>query len=152
MQILKGHTSKETAYLVDGYPYGFRLRCKIRYWLEYTPKRGFRFVSQTTNPKKPGIVWNKEKASTYCRFGGAMFLDDENRVQWSGLSEYCDGSEAKTWRDTYREGVPEAGLDILDRWTAAKLAYDANRKKSDPLSKGLAEARAAFVSKVIDHA
>jgi hypothetical protein len=38
MQILKGHISQETAYLVDDYPYGFRLRCKIRYWLEYQPK------------------------------------------------------------------------------------------------------------------
>jgi len=38
--------------LVEDYPYGFRLRCKIRFWLEYAPKRGFRFVSQTTNPKR----------------------------------------------------------------------------------------------------
>jgi hypothetical protein len=45
------------------------LRCKIRYWLEFHPKRGFRFVSQTTNPKR-GNVWNKPKASTFMRFGG----------------------------------------------------------------------------------
>jgi len=54
MQILKGHISPETAFIVDDYPYGFRLRCKIRYWLEYNPKHGFRFVSQTTNPKRAG--------------------------------------------------------------------------------------------------
>jgi hypothetical protein len=34
-QILTDHTSPETAYLVEDYPYGFRLRCQIRYWLEY---------------------------------------------------------------------------------------------------------------------
>src|SRR6516165_4444148 len=65
MQILSGHISPETAYVVEDYPYGLRLRCRIRYWLEHTPKRGFRFWSQTTNPKR-GNIWNKPKASTYC--------------------------------------------------------------------------------------
>src|SRR5215475_9411123 len=91
MEILKGHTSPETAYLVDDYPYGYTLRCKIRYWLEFKPGKGFRFVSQTTNPKK-GHVWNKPKASTYCRFGGCMFLDEKGHVHWAGLSEYSDGA------------------------------------------------------------
>lgn len=146
MKILTGHTSLETAYLVDDYPYGFRLRCKIRYWLEYHPKHGFRLVSQTSNPKR-GDTWNKPKASTYSRFGGCLYLDDAQHVQWSGLSEYCDGKEAAAWRATYRAGVPEAGLDILDRWVAAKVAYDANRSQGDPLNVGLKEARAAFVAK-----
>lgn len=124
MQILKGHISAETAYVVDDYPYGFRLRCKIRYWLEYTPKRGFRLVSQTSNPKRPGLVWNKPKASTYCRFGGAMYLDAVGHVHWAGLSEYSSGIEAAAFRDKYGEGVPEAGRKILERWIAAKLTYD----------------------------
>ncbi len=62
---LLGHTSEETAYLVNDYPYGFRLRCQIRYWMEYDKKRGFRFCSQTTNPKREGTHWNKPKKSTY---------------------------------------------------------------------------------------
>jgi hypothetical protein len=143
--ILKGHISPETAYVVDDYPYGFRLRCKIRYWLEYHPKRGFRLVSQTTNPKR-GNVWNKPKASTYARFGGCMFLDDDGHVQWQGLSEYSSGAEAKAFSDKYREGVPEAGRDILDRWVAAKLAYDGARQPDDPLDVGLPEARKAFAN------
>ena len=68
--ILSGHTSPETAYLVEDYPYGFRLRCKIRRWLDCDPKRGARLMSQTSNPKLSGLVWNKPKASTYARFGG----------------------------------------------------------------------------------
>jgi hypothetical protein len=144
MEILKGHTTRETAYVVDDYPYGFRLRCKIRYWLEYHPKHGFRFVSETTNPKRPGEVWNKPKASTYCRFGGAMFLNDEGHVKWAGLTEYSTGAEAKAWADKYGEGVPEAGRDTLAKWVAAKLAYDGARKPDDPLNVGLPEARKAF--------
>ena len=143
MNILKGHTSPETAYVVSDYPYGFNLRCSIRYWLEFSPSRGFRLVSQTSNPKK-GNIWNKPKASTYCRFGGAMFIDDNGHVQWAGLTEYCSGSEASAWQATYGEGVPEAGLAILNKWVAAKVAYDAARKPADHLAVGLPEARTAW--------
>ncbi len=58
--LLAGHVSPETAYVVSDYPYGFRLRCQIRYWLEYSPTHGFRLVSQTTNPKRSGICWKQD--------------------------------------------------------------------------------------------
>jgi len=125
--ILSGHTSPETAYVVEDYPYGFRLRCQIRYWLDYNPKRGVRLVSQTSNPKLPGLVWNKAKASTYARFGGCMYLDEERHVQWSGLNEYTDAAEALAWRDKYSEGIPEACKPLVDQWCAAKQAYEAKR-------------------------
>lgn len=144
MEILKGHISPETAYVIDDYPYGVRLRCKIRYWLEYTPKRGFRLVSQTSNPKR-GNIWNKPKASTYCRFGGCMYLNNEGHVEWSGLTEYSSGAEAQAYSDKFREGVPEAGRLILDKWVAAKLAYDGARTQNDPLEVGTKEAFKAFV-------
>ena len=118
------HVSPETAYVVEDYPYGFRLRCTIRYWLEYRPKVGFRLVSQTTNPKRPGIVWNKPKASTYCKFGGAMFTDDKGHVHWSGLTEYSTYAESKAWSDKYRSSVPEAGLKMVDFWVKAKQLYE----------------------------
>jgi hypothetical protein len=143
-QLLKGHTSPETAFVVEDYPYGFRLRCKIRYWLEYHPRHGFRLWSQTTNPKR-GNIWNKPKASTYSRFGGCMYLDDQGHVQSAGLTEYSNGAEAKAWSDLYREGVPEAGRTILDKWVAAKLAYDGARKPDDPLDVGIVEAGRAFI-------
>jgi hypothetical protein len=127
MEILKGHTSKETAYVVNDYPYGFRLRCKIRYWLEFNQKRGVRFVSQTTNPKKAGEVWNKEKASTYCYISGAMFLDEENHVTWNGLSEYGDLKEAMEFKEKYFDGVPEEGKQRLLDWIETKRRYEEKR-------------------------
>lgn len=145
MQLLPGHTSPETAYVVADYPYGFKLRCQIRYWIEFRTKRGFRFVSQTTNPKREGTVWNKPKASTYYRFGGAMFLDDNGHVQWNGLSEYSTAAEAKAFLETYGAAVPEAGRATLEKWAAAKAAYEAARKPGDPLNVGLTEARASIL-------
>ncbi|HVG51650.1 MAG TPA: hypothetical protein VM867_08460 [Xanthobacteraceae bacterium] len=144
MQLLFNHVSPETAYVVADYPYGFRLRCSIRYWLEFKAKKGFRLMSQTTNPKA-GNVWNKPKATTYSEFGGAMYLDAQGHVQFSGLSQYCSGAEAAAWREKYGAAVPEIGQLLLNKWVNAKLAYDANRKSGDPLVNGLAEARKAWV-------
>lgn len=145
MKILKGHVSEDTAYVVDDYPYGFRLRCKIRYWLQYNPKHGFRLASQTTNPKR-GNIWNKPNFSTYSRFAGCMFLDDENHVQWAGLSEYSDAKEALAFAQVYGEGVPEVGRPTMIKWIAAKCAYEAARAPDDPLAVGLPEAFKAWVN------
>lgn len=144
-RLLLGHVSQETAYHVMDYPYGFRLRCQVRYWLEFNAKHGFRLWSQTSNPKR-GNVWNKPKASTYARFGGCMYLDFAGHVQWAALSEYCNATEARAFLTTFGPGVPADGLELLRRWVAAKEAYDANRKPSDPLEQGTAEAAKAFVA------
>jgi hypothetical protein len=77
-KLLLGHTSPETAFVVDDYPYGFRLRCKIRYWIEHRPKFGSRFGSQTTNPKR-GDVWNAPKFGTYSDYL-FMGFDEEGHV------------------------------------------------------------------------
>jgi hypothetical protein len=69
-----------------------------------------------------------------------MFLDDNNHVQWEGLSEYSGAAEAKAFSDTYRDAVPEAGRATLDKWVAMKSAYEATRNPGDPLIKGFAEA------------
>lgn len=142
--LLKGHVSPETAYIVNDYPYSWQLRCTMRYWIEYKAGKGCRLVSQTTNPKK-GNVWNKPKASTYSRFGLAMYLDEKGHVHAAGLTEYSTGKEAKDYSDKYRDGVPEPARNDLDSWVAAKLAYDAARNPGDPLVKGLYEAHKAWL-------
>ena len=146
MQILTGHTSPETAYTVTDYPYGFRLRCRIRYWLDVHPKRGARLMSQTSNPKRPGLVWNKPKASTYALFGGCMFLDKESHVQWSGLTEYTDGREASAWRDTYGTGCPETLRPAMNRWVDAKVAFDAARANGASMGAAALTARKAYLA------
>lgn len=103
MTVLSGHTSADTAYVVPDYPYGFRLRCQIRYWIE-TTKHGQRVVSQTTNPKKPGTVWNKPKASTYSNIR-ILFLDENNYVQNNGLSFYTTTKQIADFEAAYGEAL-----------------------------------------------
>lgn len=120
--VLSGHVSPETAYLVNDYPYGYTLRCKIRYWLEYKPGKGMRFASQTTNPKRPGTVWNKPKASTYQSRGGVMLLNPENgHVSWTGLGDYDNVESCVNWRNAYAHAMPEAAQIALKVWITAKL-------------------------------
>ena len=49
---LYGHTSPETAYLVADYPYSFKLRCRIRYWIESDPKR---MVAEASAPERRAV-------------------------------------------------------------------------------------------------
>lgn len=111
---LYGHTSEATAYVVDDYPYGFRLRCKIRYWLEHHKTRGFRFVSQTTNPKRPGEPWNKPKASAYSAIAGCMYLDEQGHVHWHNVSEYTSAAQALEYVETFPGALSEE-LQMLAR-------------------------------------
>ena len=125
MQILSGHVSPETAYVVDDYPYGFRLRCTIRYWLEYKPGNGYRLCSQTTNPKKTAVLWNKPKASTYRSLGGVMYLNEGGHVTWHGLGYYDDTATCEQFLSQYGDTLPECGRKMLVVWFAKKKAYGA---------------------------
>ena len=95
---LTGHVSPETAYVVDDYPYGFKLRCKARYWIETHPKRGQRVMFQTTNPKiENREVWNKVKASTYAPLY-VLVLDDSNgHVEPDHISPYARAEEVSAF-------------------------------------------------------
>lgn len=123
MTPIYGHVSEATAYVVEDYPYGFSLRCTIRYWLEHSPNKGFRFVSQTKNPKNGR--WNAPKKSTYARMGGCMFLDEKGHVQWAGVSGYSSVSEL----EQFIANFPGANLDDAKLFLKMKLAHDAKKSK-----------------------
>lgn len=134
MAVLIGHTSQETAYVVADYPYGFRLRCQIRYWIE-TTKHGQRVVSQTTNPKKPGIVWNKPKASTYTPLR-VLFIDESTGyVENDALSFYSDTTKVNQFETAYGAAlVTERDRQIFAsiKGSAARMdAREAARKAAE---------------------
>lgn len=115
---LYGHASPETSYFVADYPYGFRLRCQIRYWIEEHPKLGFRFCSQTTNPKR-GWAWNAPKKGTYCTIAECLYLDGEGKVKSYGVTEHSDVQQAGFFAWTF----PDATAQIARlRWWAKKKA------------------------------
>lgn len=65
---------------VEDYPWGFKLRTQQRYWIEYKPKMGFRFMTQTLDPRSN--KWCKAKGSTYYA-AAFMYRDAETGyIKW----------------------------------------------------------------------
>lgn len=116
MTPLYNHNSAETAFLVPSYPYG-RDRCRIRFWLESNPKKGFRFCSQTEHPRK--LIWNAPKKSTYALLGGCMFLDAFGHCKWAALSEYSKAGDVLQFITNF----PQADLISVRGWVAMKIAH-----------------------------
>lgn len=100
MNPIYGHNDETTAYVVEDYPYGFKLRCKIRYWLEHVPSKGVRMCSQTTNPKK-GNIWNKPVKSTYASIAGCMYTDEKGHVHWTGVHAYSTLADFQKFVELY---------------------------------------------------
>jgi len=71
----------------ENYPYGYSLRTTKEDWIEFNPKKGFRHVSRTINPKSGR--WNKEKKGTYHMF---MLLgrDENNHVKTLSFGDFYD--------------------------------------------------------------
>ena len=114
---LYGYDSKENGYFVNDYPYGFKLRTTIRYWLEYAPKKGWRFCSQTMNPKARPGTWNKPKASTYVMIAACMYLDNQEHVTWAAITEYTDETDVLD----FVEAFPKADFKVLKAFTKQKI-------------------------------
>ena len=114
---LYGHDSESSAYVVADYPYGFKLRTNARFWLEFRANKGFRFVSQTMDPRT--ARWNKPKASTYSLLGGAMYLDEKNHVQWDSVTEYSSAKDVSDFLTKY----PRTDKSQLSRWILAKARF-----------------------------
>ena len=156
MKILEGHNSPETARVVDDYPYGFRLRCKIRYWLEWKKGKGFRFVSQTTNPKKPfgalnletgerSAPWNKPKASTYT-LGLMVMTEAESTgyINYASISYSWDDAEKlqqrlDEWRSTFTEEV----IAEAEKYIRMKRDYERRKAEGVPFQEAAAQATVA---------
>lgn len=52
VEVLRGHLSPETAYVVKNLTYGAStLRCDVRSWIEHKKTKGVRFIRQVANPR-----------------------------------------------------------------------------------------------------
>lgn len=110
--VLHGHTDEASAYVVDDYPYGFRARTQIRYWIE-TTKRGQRFVSQTLNPKTGR--WNKPKKSTYQDIM-VMVLTEEGHVSNTGTGSWATECELQRMERMLGEHITEHQQKAINQY------------------------------------
>lgn len=118
--VLHGHVSEDTAYLVDDYPYGFKLRTQIRYWIE-TTKHGDRMVSQTLNPKTGR--WNKPKKTTYVKVA-ALYLNDDGHVKWAGIDIWTDAAVRDAFLAVMDGHLSDAQKDRLAEILGVNKAFE----------------------------
>ncbi len=116
---LYGHISPETAYVVEDYPWGFRLRTTIRYWIESKDSKngGQRFVSQTINPKTGR--WCEPKRSTYSEVE-ILYLNEDNHVKVCCLNHYSDLKTIEEFKETHWENLSEFQKDKIRFLLACK--------------------------------
>jgi len=114
---LYGYTSEKDSYLVEDYPYGFKLRCNIRYWIEFTPQKGYRYCSQTQDPRNGR--WNKPKKETYVLLGACLYLDSQDHVNSAGLTQYSDGSKILD----FVKAFPGADFTMLRIYVKPKIKH-----------------------------
>lgn len=129
------HTSEDTAYFVEDYPYGFTLRTHIRYWVETHPKLGDRFCSQTMNPKTG--KWNKPKKGTYSLIV-VLVKNEENGY----ITQTVLGRDRNPEIDAFIERVGKENLNAFqiaqatamialnELWAISALKREATKKKT----------------------
>ena len=101
--------SPETAYGQDDYPQGRGdKRGERRTWVEFKPKKGFRFVYQTENLRRGG--WNKEKPSTYSKSALVMYLDKRDDRIYTRRLSLSDSAEAF---DRFLDIFPDLPLAMI---------------------------------------
>lgn len=110
---LYGHTSRETAYLVSDYPYG-RLTCNNWFWIESDPKKGYRTINQTENPKTKKL--NIPKKSIYSKLASCLYLDEKGHVKSFSLTEYDSHERVSEFVRTFTK----ADLSVIKYWAGLK--------------------------------
>jgi len=107
-----GHNSQETALEVKNYPWGFRLRTSIFYWIETEPKKGDRFCSYTIDPKNGRKC--APKKSTYSNIA-IMFSDEKGHIHNEQLNIYSNADQRKAFINAIG-GTEKLNPEQLKQW------------------------------------
>jgi hypothetical protein len=128
------HTTPESAYVIEGWPWGRRLRCRKRFWIESKPKHGQRLVAQTTMPpeKNAAEPWCKPKAGVYGAVVVLYLTTAEGHVHHTGLHTWAyaayEPEKAQAWLDTFREGIDPKRVEVIEK--AIARGHERNAKKA----------------------
>lgn len=106
------HTSFETAYEVSNYPWGFRLRTEVKYWIETQDKKsgGERLCICTKDPRTG--KWCKPKKSNYSDLE-FLYLDENNHVKTEVLNHYSEPEKIEEFIKNHREHLSEYQIKTI---------------------------------------
>lgn len=87
---------------VDNYPYGFTLKTTLYDFMEFNPKKGYRHVTQTINPKTNRL--NNPKKGTYYTFL-LRYKNEDNHIKVKSIDF-----------NTYFHNMNEPAKKVAEIW------------------------------------
>lgn len=128
----------------NDYPYG-SLRCTMTFDIEFKPKKGFRYVTQSINPKNNRL--NAPKCSTYNHFE-TLYIDSQGHIKpWAinirGLKDIQTLIEFITLHSENISFTPEQSTwlwAILVQTTKISLYYGSKELKEGKVLQDLKDA------------
>jgi hypothetical protein len=128
-KILGGHTSFETAFIQDDYPYGQTLlRCQRAVWVETATKgkcnNDMRFCYRMTNPRQ-NDRWNNRQAELYYPFV-MMYINDTTEgainqikrieLRWKTSAKELDDFKAKWMNQIQEQPYILKRFEMYEKW------------------------------------
>tara|TARA_R100001443_G_scaffold107278_1_gene117047 strand:- start:244 stop:786 length:543 start_codon:yes stop_codon:yes gene_type:complete len=113
----------DTAIEVNNYPWGFRLKTKVKYWIESNNK-GDRLIKQTLNPKTN--EWCKPKKSTYSE---VMVMtskreNDKTFISYEQISMYSNIKEVSLFENTHKNHLTNRQRENICMMKSMHGAYE----------------------------
>lgn len=118
---LYNHTSFETAYVVQDWPWGYKLRTEKRFWIE-SNKSGDRQVTQTLDPRTN--KWCAPKKSTYYPVK-IFYTSDEKKIVTQGeeveqlrteIFDRYNNEEIKSFYELHKENLNDFQKAQIKKW------------------------------------
>lgn len=109
---LYNHTSFETAYIVQDWPWGYKLRTEKRFWIE-SNKNGDREISQTLDPRTG--KWCAPKKSTYRPVLILFTHGQGNYLGSEGIYQY-DNEKIKSFYELHKENLNDFQKAQIKKW------------------------------------
>ena len=118
---LYNHTSFETAYVVQDWPWGYKLRTEKRFWIE-SNKNGDREISQTLDPRTG--KWCAPKKSTYYPVR-IFYTSDQSKVETQGeevdqllceIIDKYDNEDIKSFYERHKDNLNDFQKAQIKKW------------------------------------
>jgi hypothetical protein len=118
---LYNHTSFETAYVVQDWPWGYKLRTEKRFWIE-SNKNGDRQISQTLDPGSG--KWCAPKKSMYSPVK-IFYTSDEKKVLTQGEEveqlrsetiDFRNNEKIKSFYERHKDNLNDFQKAQIKKW------------------------------------
>jgi hypothetical protein len=126
VKALYGHTSFETAFCAEDYPYG-RLRTKMYFWLETKDSKGVRLSYRSLNPKTGSV--NKQHNEGYAEISANLYLDENGHCKLASLNQYADFAKVSEFIQNFPENHRMSLIKVvcLKKYTYYRQCVDQKR-------------------------